>query len=136
MKTRVIYVGEGEHNCPADKLLADFRQALDENRYAKNIEFSRSCMDFFEQMADIYQETDDNVYVFYSEIPEQNLPPLEFKMRKEEGKYFLQYMKEYGDETTHIKGKARKGKNKNADEKIIIIKRESPENDDGSDLGK
>ena len=123
MRVRVINVGKGADNCPADVLMADFRKALNENAYAKNIEFSSSCIAFFKEMADVFEETEDDIHVCYGIIEEENLPALEIKIRKKGGRYYLNFLKEYGEEeTTHIQGKSRKGRNKGVQESIYINK--------------
>lgn len=124
MKTRTIFVDAGP-NCPADALMADFRKILDQNKYAKNIEFSATCVEFFKDRADVVEEGSDHIRFVWDEVPEEELPVLEVKVRKQEGKFFLSYLKEFGDEPTRIDGKSSKGKNKGVDEKIVIIKRES-----------
>ncbi len=131
MKTRTIYVGSGEENCPADALMADFRRTLSASSYAKSIEFSPSCIDFFRNMADIVDETVDNIRLRWYEIPEEKLPPLEVKIRCKDGKYRLMYLTEFGDEPTVIKGNAGKGRNKGVAERLVIIKR-SPEQENVS----
>lgn len=118
---RIIEVNSGEENCPADALMKDFRNRAKNSKYPKNVEFSSSCVDFFKRMADIFDETEDNITFKWDEIPEEELPPLIVKLRKKDGRYILQYLKEVGDETILIKGKQRKGKNKNG--KIMIIKK-------------
>lgn len=124
MKTRIIYVEAGSE-CPADVLLADFRKVMTEaTDYAKNIEFSESSVQFFRERADIVEETEDNIRLFWDVMPELDLPPLEVKIRKKNGKYSLSYLNEYGDEKTSIKGKTGKGKNKGVSENIIIVKRD------------
>ena len=130
MKTRIIYVDEGENSCPADALMADFRHLLCKSDYSKNIEFSESCIDFFKEMADVANETEDNIYFAWAEVPESELPPLEVKVAKREGKYFLNWLKEHGEEKTSIKAKSRKGKNKGTQEKLIIIKRTIQKNNE------
>ena len=125
MRTRVIYVGAEDNECPADALLTDFRRIISEVKYAKNIEFSKSCIDFFRDHADIVEETEDNIHFRWDEIPEEELPPLEVKIRVKDGRFALQYLIEHGEEPTQIKGKAGKGKNRESNEKIIIVKREA-----------
>ena len=117
-KQRIINVDYGEDNCPNDALMRDFRSRAKSAKYYKNVEFSQSCVDFFKQMADICEETEDNIIFKWDEVVEEELPPLIVKLRKKEGKYLLQYLKELGEEITLIKGKQRKGKNKNGQLKI------------------
>ncbi len=116
---KIIEVSSGEENCPADALMKDFRNRAKDSKYPKNVEFSNSCVDFFKQMADVFEETEDNIIFKWDDIPEEDLPPLIVKLRKKDGKFLLQYLKALGDETTLIKGKQRKGKNKNGKIKII-----------------
>ena len=89
-----------------------------EKDYQKNIEFSKNCIKFFKEMADIVEENYNNITFAWDAIPESNLPPLIVKIRKDKGKYKLLYLKELGEEKTIIKGKHRKGKNKNGKLKI------------------
>lgn len=118
-QTEIINVEYGEDNCPADALMSDFRKrAKETSAYQKNIEFSENCIKFFREMADIVEESDDNVKFGWNAIPENDLPPLIVKIRKDKGKYKLQYLKELGEEKAIIKGKQRKGKNKNGKLKI------------------
>ena len=121
---RIIDVESGDENCPADALMIDFRKKanLGKETYSKNIEFSETCIDFFRKMADIVEEYEKNIKFRWYEIEEEELPPLIVKIRKNKGRYYLQYLKELGEEKTLIKGKQRKGKNKNG--KILIEKEE------------
>lgn len=120
-KTDIINVKYGEDNCPADALMSDFRtRAHNMLDYPKNIEFSKECIDFFRRMADVMEESKDNICFRWDEVLEKNLPPLIVKIRKINGKYVLQYLKELGEEQTLIKGKQRKGENKSG--KIELIK--------------
>lgn len=120
-KTNLINVEYGEDNCPADALMNDFRtRAHNMLDYPKNIEFSKECIEFFKKMADIIEESEDNICFKWEEVFDKNLPPLIVKIRKSNDKYMLQYLKELGEKETLIKGKQRKGKNKNG--KIEIIK--------------
>lgn len=122
-KKEFIDVQLGDENCPADALMNDFRKrANSANDYAKNIEFSKSCIDFFKKMADIVEESDNIIKFRWYEIPEKELPALIVKVRQSNGKFYLQYLKELGEEKTIIKGKQRKGKNRNG--KIEINKGE------------
>lgn len=120
-KIDIINVKYGDDNCPADALMNDFRKRVKEkNNYQKNIEFSEDCIEFFKKMANIIEESNDNIKFRWDAILEEELPPLIVKIRKDKGKYKLQYLKELGEEKTIIKGKQRKGKNKNG--KIEIEK--------------
>lgn len=120
-KTNLINVEYGEDNCPADALMNDFRtRAHNMLDYPKNIEFSKECIEFFKKMADIIEESEDNICFKWEEVFDKNLPPLIVKIRKSNDKYMLQYLKELGEKETLIRGKQRKGKNKNG--KIEIIK--------------
>lgn len=124
MKTRVIYVGSGDDDCPADALMSDFRRTLTENKYARNIEFSKSCIEFFREHADIVEEGDTDICFKWYAVPEEGLPPLKVKIAIRDGKYLLSYLKEYGEEPTKIQGKTRKGLNQKGGERILIIKKE------------
>ncbi len=115
---RIINVEYGDDNCPADALMKDFRARAKDSKYYKNVEFSKSCIDFFKKMADIFEETENNIVFKWYEIEEEELPPLIVKIRIKDGRYFLQYLKELSEEKTVIKGKQRKGKNKNGKLKI------------------
>ncbi len=120
-KTNIINVEYGKDNCPADALMNDFRtRANNIKEYSKNIEFSKECIEFFKKMADIVEEGEDNICFKWDEVLDEDLPPLIVKIRKSNDKYILQYLKELGEEQTLIKGKQRKGKNKNG--KIEVIK--------------
>lgn len=120
-KTDIINVEYGEDNCPADALMNDFRTRSNNiKEYSKNVEFSKECIEFFKKMADIVEENEDNICFKWDEVIEKDLLPLIVKIRKIGGKYMLQYLKELGEEQTLIKGKQRKGKNKNG--KIEVIK--------------
>lgn len=128
-KFNIIDVEYGENNCPADALMNNFRtRAHDMLNYLKNIEFSKRCVDFFRDMADIIEESDDNICFKWYEVKEKELPPLTVKLRKANGKYILQFLKEIGEEVTLIKGKQRKGKNKNG--KINIEKQTGKEGEE------
>lgn len=120
-KTNIINVEYGEDNCPVDALMNDFRtRAHSMSDYAKNIEFSKECIEFFKKMADIVEESEENICFKWDEVPDKDLPPLVVKVRKLNDKYLLQYLKELGEKETLIKGKQRKGKNRNG--KIEVIK--------------
>lgn len=120
-KKDLINVEYGDGNCPSDALMSDFRRrANSASDYPQNIEFSKNCIEFFREMADIVEESEENIKFRWYEIPEEELPPLIVKIRKSNGRYYLQYLKELGKEKTVIKGKQRKGKNKNG--KIEINK--------------
>ena len=124
---KIINVKEGEENCPADALMKDFRtRCIGNNKYPKNIEFSESCINFFREMADIVEETENNIIFKWNEIKEEeDLPPLIVKIRISNGKYYLQFLKELGEEKTIISAKQRKGKNKKG--KIYLNKGEGSE---------
>lgn len=126
MRKNIINVAPGKEDCPADALMTDFRKRANGNReeYSRNIEFSESCIEFFREMADIVEESEKNIQFRWYEIEDENLPPLIVKIRKSEGKYYLQYLKELGEEKTVIQGKQRKGKNKNGS---ISIKKDGEE---------
>lgn len=50
-KTDIINVEYGEDNCPADALMYNFRTRVHNmSDYAKNIEFSKECIEFFKTM--------------------------------------------------------------------------------------
>lgn len=122
-KKELIDVESGDENCPADALMRDFRKrAKNTSEYPKNIEFSKNCIDFFREHADIVEETEKNIKFSWYEVSEEELPPLIVKIMKSRERYYLQYLKELGEEKTIIKGKQRKGKNKNG--KIEIDKGE------------
>ncbi len=119
-KTYIVEVEYGKDNCPADALMYDFRKRANNTKdYEKNIEFSKECIEFFKTMADIIEESEDNICFKWDEVIEKDLPPLIVKVRKLNGKYILQYLKELGEEEILIKGKQRKGKNKNGKIKVI-----------------
>ncbi len=117
MKNRneTLYVKPGEDNCPADALMMDFRKKINNTKkYSNNIEFSKNSVEFFRTMANIIEESEENIKFYWHEVLEENLPPLIVKLRKSKERYYLQYLKELGkEEKTIIKGKQRKGKNKN-----------------------
>ena len=121
---KIIELEAGDESCPADALMLDFRKRanLGKKAYSKNIEFSDTCIDFFRKMADIVEEYEKNIMFRWYAIEEEELPPLIVKIRKYKGRYYLQYLKELGEEKTVIKGRQRKGKNKNG--KILIEKEE------------
>lgn len=110
----------GEDNCPADAVIYDFRiRAHKMVDYPKNIEFSKESIDFFRKMADIVEESENNICFKWYEVPEQDLLPLIVKLRKSKGKFLMQYIKEIGEKGVEIKGKQRKGKNINGKIKVI-----------------
>ena len=118
-KKELIDVKSGDENCPADALMADFRKRANSvEKYPKDIEFSESSIDFFRKMADIVEETEGNIKFGWYEMLEKELPALIVKIRKNNGKYYLQYLKELGEEKTIIKGKQRKGKNRDGKREI------------------
>jgi len=115
-KNEFIDVAPDEDSCPADALMSDFRKKIKEAKdrdYQKNIEFSGGCVNFFRDMADIVEESEKYIEFNWYDIPEEELPPLTVKIRKNNGKFYLQYLKEHGEEELVIKGKQRKGKNRN-----------------------
>ncbi len=112
-KSEKINVEYGDENCPADALMSDFRKrAKGIINYPQNIEFSARSIEFFRKNADIVEENEGHIKFRWYEVPEEELPPLIVKIRKDKGKYYLQYLKELGEEKTIIKGKQRKGKNR------------------------
>lgn len=121
-KEDFINVKAGDENCPADALMENFRKRIHStsSNYPKNIEFSENSINFFRNMADITEESEQHIKFCWFEISDQELPPLIIKIRKYKGKYYLQFLKELGEEKLIIKGKQRKGKNKNG--KIEIDK--------------
>lgn len=133
-KKEFIDVAPDEDSCPADALMNDFREKIKEAKdkdYQKNIEFSSGCVNFFRDMADMTEESDKYIEFNWLDVPEKNLPPLIVKIRKSNGKFYLQYLKEYGEEELVIKGKQRKGKNRNG--KIQVrkdYKRQKKEEDE------
>lgn len=115
-KNEFIDVPSDDENCPADALMANFRKKIKNAKgvaYQKNIEFSKGCINFFRDMANNTEESDKYIEFNWEDIPEEDLPPLTVKIRKSSGKFYLQYLKERGEEELVIKGKQRKGKNKN-----------------------
>lgn len=115
-KKEFIYVEPDEDNCPADALMANFRRKIkkaSEKDYQKNVEFTAGCINFFKDMADVTEESDKYIEFNWADVPDKDLPPLTVKIRKNNGKFYLQYLKEHGEEELVIKGKQRKGKNKN-----------------------
>lgn len=115
-KKEFIDVEPDEDNCPADALMANFRRKIkkaSEKDYQKNVEFTAGCINFFKDMADVTEESDKYIEFNWADVPDKDLPPLTVKIRKNNGKFYLQYLKEHGEEELVIKGKQRKGKNKN-----------------------
>lgn len=124
-KNREINVSPDENTCPGDVLMADFRRKVKnapKNSYSKRITISETSVKFWQEHADIIEENDDNITFYWDEIQEQELPPLKIKVRRGNGNYTLSYLKEYGEDELLIKGKQRKGKNKNG--KIFLNKEE------------
>lgn len=114
-KKEFIDVAPDDENCPADALMANFRKKIKEAKekdYQKNIEFSNGCVNFFKDMADVVEESDKYIEFNWEDVPNKDLPSLTVKIRKSNGKFYLQYLKEHGEEELVIKGKQRKGKNK------------------------
>ena len=117
MKNSYVINVPPNDDCPADVLMNDFRKKIPMLvNYPKNIEFSNTSVDFFKKKADEVLESENNIQFYWYDIPEKDLPPLTVNLRKSNGKYYLQYLKEYGEffgrENTVIDGKQRKGKNK------------------------
>ena len=122
-------VAPDDENCPADALMANFRKKIKEAKekdYQKNIEFSNGCVNFFKDMADVVEESDKYIEFNWEDVPNKDLPSLTVKIRKSNGKFYLQYLKEHGEEELVIKGKQRKGKNKNGK---IQVRKNYPEKD-------
>lgn len=123
-KNEFIDVPSDDENCPADALMANFRKKIkeaNEKDYQKNVEFTKGCINFFKDMADVIEESDKYIEFNWYDVPQDELPPLTVKIRKNNGKFYLQYLKEHGEEELVIKGKQRKGKNKNG--KIQVRKK-------------
>lgn len=128
-KKEFIDVAPDDENCPADALMANFRKKIKEAKekdYQKNIEFSNGCVNFFKDMADVVEESDKYIEFNWEDVPDKDLPSLTVKIRKSNGKFYLQYLKEHGEEELVIKGKQRKGKNKNGK---IQVRKNYPEKD-------
>ncbi|MCX4303935.1 MAG: hypothetical protein K1W33_07565 [Clostridia bacterium] len=128
-KKEFIDVAPDDENCPADALMANFRKKIKEAKekdYQKNIEFSNGCVNFFKDMADVVEESDKYIEFNWEDVPNKDLPSLTVKIRKSNGKFYLQYLKEHGEEELVIKGKQRKGKNKNGK---IQVRKNYPEKD-------
>lgn len=128
-KKEFIDVAPDDENCPADALMANFRKKIkeaNEKDYQKNIEFSNGCVNFFKDMADVVEESDKYIEFNWEDVPNKDLPSLTVKIRKSNGKFYLQYLKEHGEEELVIKGKQRKGKNKNGK---IQVRKNYPEKD-------
>lgn len=128
-KKEFIDVAPDDENCPADALMANFRKKIkeaNEKDYQKNIEFSNGCVNFFKDMADVVEESDKYIEFNWEDVPDKDLPYLTVKIRKSNGKFYLQYLKEHGEEELVIKGKQRKGKNKNGK---IQVRKNYPEKD-------
>ncbi len=128
-KKEFIDVAPDDENCPADALMANFRKKIkeaNEKDYQKNIEFSNGCVNFFKDMADVVEESDKYIEFNWEDVPDKDLPSLTVKIRKSNGKFYLQYLKEHGEEELVIKGKQRKGKNKNGK---IQVRKNYPEKD-------
>ena len=109
--------------------MANFRKKIKEAKekdYQKNIEFSNGCVNFFKDMADVVEESDKYIEFNWEDVPNKDLPSLTVKIRKSNGKFYLQYLKEHGEEELVIKGKQRKGKNKNGK---IQVRKNYPEKD-------
>ena len=128
-KKEFIDVAPDDENCPADALMANFRKKIKEAKekdYQKNIEFSNGCVNFFKDMADVVEESDKYIEFNWEDVPNKDLPSLTVKIRKSNGKFYLQYLKEHGEEEIVINGKQRKGKKKNGK---IQVRKNYPEKD-------
>lgn len=103
----------GADDCPADALMSDFRKNLNKANgdYSKNIEVSDSSITFWKEHADYIIKHGSSVIFQWDAIEEEDLPPLKIKVARKGDKWVLSYLKEYGEETTLIQGKRRKGKN-------------------------
>lgn len=105
-----------EEDCPADALMLDYRKYLQDelttNHYPKHTEVTKEAIKYWMNHADYYEETDNNITFMWDEIPEEELPPLKIKLFKQNDKWYLLYLKEYGEDQLLIQGKQRKGKNK------------------------
>ena len=96
-KKEFIDVAPDDENCPADALMANFRKKIKEAKekdYQKNIEFSNGCVNFFKDMADVVEESDKYIEFNWEDVPNKDLPSLTVKIRKSNGKFYLQYLKE------------------------------------------
>lgn len=106
----------GEEFCPADELMMNYRRYLHEeskaNNYPKHIEVKNEAIKYWIKNADYYEKSDNNMLFMWDDIPEEELPPLKIKLYKQNEKWFLLYLKEYGEDNLLIQGKQRKGKNK------------------------
>lgn len=130
-KKELIDVASDDDSCPADALMANFRRKIKEaskKDYQKNVEFTGGCINFFRDMADLTEESDKYIEFNWDDVPDKDLPPLTVKIRKNNGKFYLQYLKEHGEEELVIKGKQRKGKNKNG--KIQVRKNYERKNEE------
>ena len=115
MNTRkIVTAPAGNDDCPADALMSDFRKKINASRndYSKNIEISDSAIGFWKDHADYIIKNAGSVEFIWDEIEEEQLPPLKIKVVRKYDKWYLSYLKEYGEETTLIQGKRRKGRNK------------------------
>lgn len=114
-KKSIIALPEEEF-CPADELMMNYRKHLHEesknNHYPKHIEVKNEAIKYWINHADYYEKSDNNMVFMWDEIPEEELPPLKIKLFKQNDKWFLSYLKEYGEDDLLIQGKQRKGKNK------------------------
>lgn len=83
-------------NCPADALIERVRKEAKAvtGRYSKNVEFSEKSVQFFKDNADRWYEKEKEIYFFWAEVKEENLPPLIVEIIKENNKYFLKDLKE------------------------------------------
>ena len=121
-----ILTPANEKACPADSLMYDFRKKLKNSvsNYANHIEISNSSIKYWKEHADDIIENNDNIIFGWREIPEEQLPPLKIKVKKNEKGYTLMYLKEYGNDKLLMQGKQRKGKNKHG---IILLEKEIEE---------
>lgn len=98
-------------NCPADALMSRVRKEAKANTgtYSKNVEFSEKSIQFFRSNSDRCYEEDGEIYFYWAEIKEENLPPLIVEIIKRQGKYILKNLKELGaEEMLNIRGATRK----------------------------
>lgn len=113
-KNKTIVAPAGLDDCPADALMMNFRKYLSDSdgEYAKTIEVSENSIKFWKEHADYVSNSGNSIIFQWDAIPEEELPPLKIKIFKKNEKWYLSYLKEYGEDITLIQGKRRKGKNK------------------------
>ena len=123
---KTVSASAGNNDCPADALMMNFRKHISKSNgvYAKTIEISDSSIKFWKEHADSISDNGDSIIFQWDEILEEKLPPLKIKIVKKGEKWYLSYLKEYGEEITLIQGKKRKGKNKGGF--IYLDKEEQP----------